>query len=257
MNERKREFLNYTVADRIATVMMDRPPVNALRTTDLFDIIEVFDEIDERDDVTVTILTSSSEKVFCAGRDVKAASVEPVLTRSRAARQAFWAIYDCKAPVIAAINGAALGAGLAICCVCDILIASENAVFALPEIDVGALGGYKFVSRLLPEPKARKMLLTAERIDAREAYRLGMVDKVVSTRAELMDEAQKIARTIASKSPIAVRMAKKSMIQTESLNLKEGYRIEQMFTYDLMKTEDAKEAAAAFVEKRAPRFKGR
>jgi enoyl-CoA hydratase/carnithine racemase len=247
------EICRWHVDTGVALVTLDRPPVNALRARDYQEIIATIDEIATREDARVVILTGAG-RVFCAGRDVKAGTKEPPEARQRAAREAFASLHECPLPVIGAINGPALGAGFAIASVCDMLIASDQATFGLPEIDAGVLGGYKFIARVLPEMKARRMFFTCERIGAAEAYRLGLVDRVVSV-AELLPEARKLAQVIAAKSGTAVRLGKKSMIQSEALSLKDGYRIEQMFTVELMKSKDSQEAAAAFLERRAPRFR--
>ena len=246
-------ILRWEAGRGIAHVTLDRPPVNALRSRDYQDISSLIDEIARRDDVRVVILTGSG-RIFCAGRDIKAATEEPPEARQRAAREAFTSLYECPVPLIGAINGPALGAGFAIASLCDMLIASEHASFGLPELDAGVLGGYKFIARVLPELKAREMFFTCERIDAMEAYRLGLVKKVVSA-TELLTEASKLAEVIVSKSSAAVRLGKRSIIQSEALSLKDGYRVEQMFTVELTKSKDSQEAAAAFLEKRPPRFR--
>jgi enoyl-CoA hydratase len=159
-------------------------------------------------------------------------------------------------PVIAAVNGPALGAGIAICASADIVIASERAVFALPEITVGMLGGGSHLARLIGPQRMRLSYYTSERLSAAEMYRLGGVARVVP-HERLADEAMAIARDIASKSPLAVRLAKQALNRVEDLPLKEGYRLEQDYTMRLGLFEDTKEAMDAFLEKREPKFKGR
>jgi enoyl-CoA hydratase/carnithine racemase len=175
---------------------------------------------------------------------------------SRAAREAFNAILECSVPVIGAINGPALGGGLALVASCDMLIASENAVLGLPEIDVGLLGGGRHTQRLFGVYKARKLMYTGERIGATELFRLGIVEQVVAPE-KLMDEARALAQVIAEKSPLAIRLAKHAMNAIEFMTLRDGYRFEQNMTHELSGSEDAKEAARAFVEKRKPKFTGR
>jgi enoyl-CoA hydratase/carnithine racemase len=158
--------------------------------------------------------------------------------------------------VIGAINGAALGGGLAIAASCDILIASEAGNLGLPEIDVGLLGGQRHAMRLFSHSRLRTIALTGQRIFGPELYRTGVVEACVAPD-ELLDTAMEMARTLAAKSPIAMRMAKGSLNAIEEMSLRDGYRYEQNLTGELSKTEDSKEAMRAFAEKRAPVFKGR
>jgi enoyl-CoA hydratase/carnithine racemase len=165
-----------------------------------------------------------------------------------------WAITDCAVPVIGAINGPALGAGLAFAACCDMLVASDNATFGTTEINVGLLGASAHLSLLVGRHKAREMFFTGEQVPAAELHRLGAVRAVVP-RAELADTARALAATIAAKSPIALRLAKESMNRVEFLPLKEAYRTEQDYTGRLRGYEDAAEARAAFLEKRDPEWK--
>lgn len=253
----KPSYVRCDVADGVAVVTLDNPPVNSLSMEAYAQITDVFDDLTEREgEVRVAILTGAGDRGFSAGRDVKDAAVTSPRKRARFGREMFWSVLECEVPVIGAINGFALGAGFGLAAVCDMLIASETAVFGMPEVDVGALGGYKFLARIMPEQMARQFFFTARRFDAREAYRLGFVSQVVP-KDQLMPEAMKLAREIAAKSPVTIRMAKKAIITSEFLPMKQGYRIEQNFTIALSKTEDAREAAQAFVEKRKPVWKGR
>jgi enoyl-CoA hydratase len=172
------------------------------------------------------------------------------------ARDAMWAITDCAVPVIGAINGPALGAGLAFAACCDMLVAAEGATFGAPEINVGLLGASAHVSMLVGRYKAREMFFTGERVPAAELHRLGAVRSVVP-RAQLMDTARGVAAELAAKSPIALRLAKESMNRVEHLPLKEAYRTEQDYTARLATFEDAAEARRASAEKRPPEWKWR
>jgi enoyl-CoA hydratase/carnithine racemase len=248
------------VQDYIAFVTMDRPPVNAVNTQFQEEMIGVFDALSDREDVRVAVLTGAG-KVFCAGADIKARlGREPqpgdFWQHSRRAREAFHAIVECKVPVIAAINGPALGAGLAIVASCDLLIASENAVLGLPEINVGLLGGGRHAMRLFGHSKARRLMFTGQRLSGAELYRLGVVEDCVPPD-KLMDAARALAAEIAAKSPIAIRLAKHALNTIEEMSLRDGYRFEQNMTGELSQYEDSKEAMRAFVEKRPPVFKGR
>lgn len=260
MNLLNTEYITCDIDQHIALVTMDRPPVNAVNTPFQEEMMLVFDTISDRDDVRVAILTGAG-KHFCAGADIKARSGserQPGETwqHSRKAREAFHAIVECKVPVIAAINGSALGAGLAIAASCDLLIAADNTALGLPEINVGLLGGGRHAMRLFGHSKARRMMFTGQRLSGPELYRLGVVEACVPVD-RLMDEAMALAAEIASKSPIAMRLAKHAMNTIEFMSLRDGYRFEQNMTAELSKYEDSREAMRAFVEKRQPVFKGR
>jgi enoyl-CoA hydratase/carnithine racemase len=248
------------VQDYIAFVTMDRPPVNAVNAQFQEEMIGVFDALSDREDVRVAVLTGAG-RVFCAGADIKARlDREPqpgdFWQHSRRAREAFHAIVECKVPVIAAINGPALGAGLAIVASCDLLIASENAVLGLPEINVGLLGGGRHAMRLFGHSKTRRLMFTGQRLSGAELYRLGVVEECVPPD-QLMDAARALAAEIAAKSPVAIRLAKHALNTIEEMSLRDGYRFEQNMTGELSRYEDSREAMRAFVEKRPPVFTGR
>lgn len=254
------EYIKVEVADYIATVVMDRPPVNAQNAQFRNEIMEVFDSFNDREDVRVAVLTGAG-KIFCAGADIKERSgiiraPGDYARHNRTAREYANCIRECAVPVIAAVNGAALGAGFGLMAACDIMLASDNAVFGMPEIDVGLAGGAAMLSHLVGKSRGRRILFTGDRIPAQEMYRIGVIEWCGPSVA-LMDEAMKTARTIAAKSPMAVRLAKKACNVCENMPQRDGYRFEQDMTVELSQTEDAKEARRAFVEKRKPVFKGR
>ncbi len=254
------EVIRCEVSDYIAQVTMDRPPVNALSQEFQEEMMLVFDTISDREDVRVAVLTGAG-KHFCAGADIKSRAGSERQPgdgwqHSRRARECFHAIVECKVPVIGAINGSALGAGLAIAASCDILIAAENCALGLPEINVGLLGGGRHAMRLFGHSKARRMMFTGQRLNGHDLYRLGVVEECVPAD-QLMDTAMALAKDIASKSPIAMQLAKHAMNAIEFMSLRDGYRFEQSMTAELSKYEDSKEAMRAFVEKRDPVFKGR
>ncbi len=248
------------VEDHIALVTMDAPPVNAQGPQFHADMMTVMDGVSDLDDVRVVVLTGAG-RTFSAGADIKSrAGSEPQpgdhWQRSRSARECFHSVMECRKPVIGAINGAALGAGLAVVASCDILVASEKAVVGLPEIDVGLLGGGRHTKRLFGHSLSRRMMLTGYRVDGPELYRLGVVEACVAPD-QLMEAALGLAREIAGKSPVAIKLAKHALNTIEEMTLRDGYRFEQNMTGELSKTEDSKEAMRAFVEKRAPVFTGR
>ena len=254
------EYMKVQVSDYIATVVMDRPPVNAQNAQFRNEIMEVFDSFNDREDVRVAVLTGVG-KMFCAGADIKerAGVVKApgdYARHNRTAREYKNCIRECAIPVIAAVNGPALGAGFSLATECDIMLASDNAVFGMPEIDVGLAGGAAMMAHLVGKSRGRRMLFTGERMPAQEMYRLGVIEACVPPEA-LMGEAMKLARTIAAKSPLAIRLAKQACNVCENMPPRDGYRYEQDITVQLSHTEDAKEAQRAFREKRKPVFKGR
>jgi enoyl-CoA hydratase/carnithine racemase len=245
------------VADGIAVVTMDHPPVNAQNAQFNLEMAYVFDTLSDRKDVRVAILTGAG-KVFSAGADMKSrAGLTKTGERSqhsRRVRESFHAIRECAKPVICALNGPALGAGLAVAASCDILIAAEEGSLGLPEINVGLLGGGGHAQRLFGHSTLRRMMLTGYRVPGPELLRLGIVEACVPG-AQLMESAMAIAREIAAKSPAAIRLAKQSLNTIEDMSLRDGYRYEQDMTAALAEHPDAKEAAAAFLEKRKPVFR--
>lgn len=252
--------LKVDIADHVATLTMDSPPVNALTRVLNDELTAALDRISELDDVRVVVLTGVG-KVFCAGADLKGRAENikgpgDLLAHSRRTRECFHAIRECAKPVIAAVNGAALGSGLAMVASADILIASDKASLGLPEVDVGLLGGCRHAMRLFGHSRLRRMALTGYRVPAAELYRLGIVEACTSAEG-LMPAALELAATIASKSPVSTRMGKHTLNTIEDMSLRDGYRYEQDMTAIIGRTEDAKEAQLAFKEKRAPVFKGR
>jgi enoyl-CoA hydratase len=252
--------LNYELSNFVATLTLNSPPVNALTRTLNDELTLALDRISEMDDVRVVVLTGAG-KVFCAGADLKGrASVikgpGDLPAHSRRTRECFHAIRECAKPVICAINGAALGSGVAMAASSDILIASEKASLGLPEVDVGLLGGCRHAMRLFSHSRLRRMMLTGMRVQGPELYRLGIIEEC-TTPEDLMPKALEIATTIASKSPVSTRMGKHTLNVIEHMSLRDGYRYEQDMTALIGKTDDAKEAQRAFAEKRAPVFTGR
>ena len=249
--------LKVVIADHIATLTLASPPVNALTRVLNDELTLALDRISEMDEVRVVVLTGEG-KVFCAGADLKGRAEMikgpgDLVAHSRRTRECFHAIRECAKPVIVAINGAALGAGLAMVASADVLIASEKASVGLPEVDVGLLGGCRHAMRLFSHSRVRRMMLTGYRVSGAELYRLGIVEACVEPEA-LMPTAMELAKTIASKSPISTRMGKHTLNVIEDMSLRDGYRYEQDMTAIIAKTDDAKEAQLAFKEKRAPKF---
>ena len=249
-------LINLDVADHIAVVTMNAPPVNAQNKQFNLEMAYVFDSVSDRADCRVAVLTGAGQ-VFSAGADMKArgnlGDPGEKWQHSRRTRESYHAIRECQKPVIAALNGPALGAGLAVAASCDILVAAEEASLGLPEIDVGLRGGGRHAQRLFGHSRLRRMMFTGYRVPGRELYRMGIVEACVPCE-KLVDEAMAIARTIAGKSPAAIRLAKQSLNTIEDMSLRDGYRYEQSMTAQLAEHPHAKEAAAAFLEKRKPNF---
>lgn len=247
------------VADRIAVVTLNLPPVNATNMAMRLRLLEIFDEVHDRDDVQVVILTAAG-KAFCAGADLKSrpdiGKPGQLPLHNRVAREVGDAIRYCAKPVIAAVNGPALGAGFVLVAACDIMVAAEEAVFGMPEIDVGLPGGVAALEGLLGRSVMRRMVYTGMRLSAQELYRRGVIESVVA-REQLMPEAMGIARQIAAKSPVALKFAKKACNYVNLMPAMDKFRFEQTFVYDSFKSDDAREALAAFAEKRPPVFTGR
>jgi len=246
-------------SDGIARITMDRPPVNALTIALYAEIADLFEGMAAWDDINCVILTGAGNRAFCAGLDLHeflAAKVEEDSARAAVVRRMFAAVRGSALPVIAAVNGPALGAGCVLASVCDVRIAAENATFGMPEINVGRCGGTAHMGRHLPQGLLRRMFFTGQPIDAAEAYRVGFVQEVVPAD-ELSAAAEKLAAIIAKKAPLGLRMGKEALNQVEFMQVEDGYALEQEYSTKLMATEDAREATRAVVEKRPPVFKGR
>ena len=247
------------VSESIAVVRLDKPPVNALDRATRRRLIEIFDEVSERSDVRVAILTGTG-RFFCSGADLKdrpdAEKAGDFLDHNRWTRETGNAIRECAKPVIAAVNGPALGAGFGLMAACDIFLASEDATFAMPEINVGLAGGVSMLRTMFGRSFTRRMFFTGMKVSAAELYRRGVIDEVVPTE-QLMPLAMEIAQEIASKAPLAVAYAKQAANMMDLMPQRDGYRFEQNITMALARTEDAQEARKAFLEKRKPVYKGR
>ncbi|TFZ04468.1 enoyl-CoA hydratase/isomerase family protein [Ramlibacter rhizophilus] len=253
------EWVRLEVSEGVALVTLDRKPVNALNREMRRQIVATFDAISEREDIRCAVLTGTGS-VFCAGADLKDRPSADVpgdfLDHNRITRETGNAIRECAKPVIAAINGTALGAGLGLAAACDILYASENATVGMPEINVGLAGGASMLKTLFGRSTLRRMFFTGQRLTAQELLRRNVIEDVVP-EGQLLDVTLGLAREIASKAPLAIVYAKRAANMVDLMPQRDAYRFEQEFTVALSKTEDAREARMAFLEKRAPVFKGR
>jgi enoyl-CoA hydratase len=240
-------------APNVALVTLNRPPVNALNRATRAALIGAFDALEADEDVRAIVLTATG-KVFCAGADIKekdtlAAEPANYAAANRLTRDGFFCILDGTKPVVAAVQGAALGAGCVLAACCDIIFAAESAYFSLPEIDVGQGGGASFMRRILPPSKVRRMMLTGERVPAAEFYRLGAVEACLP-EAELMPAALNMASTIAAKPPSAVRHIRGAFSTVEALSTRDGFQVEQAYTTELSRSPDGDAARRAFFERR-------
>ena len=245
------------IDDAVAEVVLDLPPVNAVTTGMYVELTRVFNELSNRVDVQVILLRSAAARGFSAGADVKeqvaaASPAEPAdVYRQRLATTCYDAIMDCAQPSIAVVHGFALGAGTVIAACCDIRYAADTARIGLPEINVGRCGGGRHLMRLIPQGKTRLMYFTGEPIAAEEAMRLDLVQGVFPAE-RVLEEARSLARTIAGKSPLGLRLAKRALNESESMEVKAGYRHEQTYTLRLGRHPDAREAVRATLERRPP-----
>lgn len=244
---------------KIVVVTLDRPPVNALTLALYGQVADAFEAIGARTDVHCAIFTGRGGRAFCAGLDLReflAATPEQDPERAAIVRRTFGAVRNCAIPVIAAVNGPALGAGCVLASLCDIRIAAANATFGLPEINVGRCGGGAHLGRHVPQGVLRRMFFTGRPIPADEARRVGLVEEVVAPD-DLMNAALALAGEIADKAPLGLRLGKRALNEIEFLPVEEGYAREQRYSTELMRTLDAREATRAAVEKRPPVFVGR
>ena len=238
-------------APGVTEVVMDVPPVNALDVASWFAVAEALVAAGREPETRAVILRAEG-RGFCAGVDIKeiqARGNEALVGVNRGCAAAFAAVYDCEVPVIAAVHGFCLGGGIGLVGNADIVIASEDARFGLPEVDRGALGAATHLARLVPQHKMRAMVYTAEAASAAELQRYGSVLDVVSREA-LVERARELAGRIAEKSPTILRRAKESLNGIDPVDVKRSYRFEQGFTYELHVRGVADEQRSAFVEKR-------
>jgi enoyl-CoA hydratase len=247
--------IDVNTRDGIAELVINNPPVNALDSKQWFEFADAIKTEGSRDDVNCMVIRAEG-RGFQAGLDIKEVQADStkIVAGSRGCYDTFAAVYDCPVPVISAVHGYCIGGGMGVAGNSDLVICSDDATFALTEIDRGALGAATHTMRMFGMQKARRMLYTGEFIDAQEAYRLGGVESVVP-KEKLRDEAMALAKTIASKSGKALRLAKWSLNGIEVLDPKDSYRFEQGFTFELYTLEDSQEARDAFVEKRDADFK--
>jgi enoyl-CoA hydratase len=255
--------ITYGVADAVATITLNRPEVhNAQNDAMRRDLTRCFEGLVNDDAVKVVVVTGAGDKAFSAGADIRefVAPLVPVQFREHRRRVEYRSIMErCPQPILAAINGFALGGGLELALACDIRVAAANATLGLTEINLAIIpggGGTQRLPRLVGRGKALEMILTGARIPADEALRIGLVERVVPA-GEALEATAELARAIAAKAPVALRYAKEAVVKGLELPLADGLRLEGDLSTLLRTTEDRVEGAKAFLEKRAPRWTGR
>ena len=245
-----------------AVLTLNRPKANALSTEMLGEIKTVFEEIAKDDTVKGVIVTAPGEKFFVAGADINGfLELDAMGGReaSRFAQSCFQAIEDLEKPVIAAVNGYALGGGNEIAMACDIRIASTKAVFGQPEVNLGIMpcfGGTQRLTRLVGAGIAKELMFTARQVKADEAYRIGLVNKVVEPE-ELLPAAKEMMAQILSKAPLAISACKTAICRGIEMDLSQGLELERDLNGLLFSTKDKTEGVQAFLEKRQLRFCGK
>jgi len=246
--------------DQIGIVTLNRPTVLNALSHDLMDeLVKALEEFDRDDNIRVIILTGS-ERAFAAGADIKEMSDETTISIMNKDRFATWDRVRCtKKPIIAAVSGFALGGGCELVMTCDMIVASETAQFGQPEINIGVIpgaGGTQRLTRVVGKHKAMEIILTGRSITAHEAHAMGLVNRVAPVELYL-DEAKALAKEIAKKSPVAVKLAKEAILKAFDGSLVEGLEFERKNFYMLFSSEDQKEGMRAFLEKRQATFTGR
>jgi enoyl-CoA hydratase len=258
-------FQNITleVSERVALLTVNRPDkLNALNDLTISELGQAVEEVRARDDVGGVILTGAGTKAFVAGADIAELSTQDALKgreRARRGQHVLRRIETSPKPVIAAVNGFALGGGCELAMACHIRVASETAKFGQPEVKLGigpGYGGSQRLPRLVGQGRALELILTAEMIDAREAHRIGLVNAVVPA-PDLLRVAREMLRKILANGPIAVAMSIDAVVRGVELPLEDALMLEADQFGLLASTDDMREGMRAFLEKRAPRFSGR
>jgi enoyl-CoA hydratase len=257
------QAITYAAADGVATITLNRPDVHTARNEAMRrDLWRCFEGLIIDDAVRVVVVTGAGTRAFSAGADIRefTAPQVPTVFREGRRRVEFRSLMErCPQPIIAAIGGYAFGGGLELALACDIRIAAADSRLGLTEIDLAIIpggGGTQRLPRVVGRGKALEMILTGARIDAAEALRIGLVERVVPA-GEALKAAQELAATLAAKAPVALRYAKEAVVQGLQLPLADGIRLEGDLSTFLRTTEDRLEGAKAFLEKRKPRWQER
>lgn len=252
------EHVRVEQQERTAIVWLARPPVNAVDLAMYRELRGAFRSLYERDDIGAVVLAAEGRH-FCAGNDLDdfmSMTPQNAPERMRLVREAFFAIADMPLPVIAAVQGSALGTGLAIVASCDVVVAATDARFGTPEVGVGVMGAAKHLSRLVPPNLQREMYFSAEPRSAAELAPYGAISRIVPPD-ELLEAALAIAGSFTRHSSLVLRYAKRALDTIEHLDLEVGYEYEQSLTAELCGADDSREALAALVERRPPEYRHR
>jgi len=259
----EKQFVKYVIEEGIAIVTIDNPAsLNALNALTLTQLDQVFDQLAGNSEVKGVIITGGGEKSFVAGADINEfLQVNGNMAAGFMARgqRIFDKIEGFDRPVIAAVNGFALGGGNELAMCCDIRIAAENALFGQPEVNLGIIPGYGGTQRLprvIGPGKAKEIIFADERISAQEALRIGLVQRVVP-KGQTVEEAKKLMKKIMSKGPVAIKMAKKAINEGLGMSLRGGLDLEGQCEAVCFGSQDKEEGAKAFLEKRPAQFKGK
>jgi len=259
----EKEYVRCQIEEGIAVVTIDnQPALNALNAPILGQLDQIFTDLAKNPEVKGVIITGAGERSFVAGADIS----EFIQVKGEAApgfmargQRIFDRIEAFDRPVIAAINGFALGGGNELAMCCDIRIVAENAIFGQPEVNLAIIPGYggtQRLPRLVGPGKAKEIIFADERINAQEALRIGLVQRVVP-KGQALEEAKKLLKRIMSKGPVAIKMAKKAINEGLKMSLGEGLDLEAKCNGVCFGTEDKDEGAKAFLEKRPANFKGK
>lgn len=257
----ERKNIKFEIRDHIGWITIDRPEVrNALDYQTVQELHTVLLEVNGSEEIGVVILTGSGDKVFVSGADIRDIQQRRKLDALKSINtRLFKAVEDCEKPVIAAVNGFAFGGGCELALSCDIRICSENAKFGLPEASLGiipAAGGMYRMARIAGLGIAKEMVLTGNPIDAQRALNVGIVSRIVPAN-DLLNAAEQLAQKILSRGPLAIRIAKRSLNLISQLPTEAAMALESFAQGILFESEDKQEGTSAFLEKRAPQFKGK
>lgn len=256
------EYLICEIENNVAVVTINRPPVNPLNTKVFKELSEIFTELEVNDQVRVIVLTGSGEKAFVAGADITEMvnlDLVGINQMNKVSREVFSKIENLNKPVIAAINGLALGGGFELALACDLRISSEKAKFAFPEVGLGIIpggGGTQRLQKIVGQGIAKELLYFGDMFDAYRALDLQIVNKIVPVE-EVLQTAKEWAEKLAKKPPVALQMVKLAVNTGGNTDLESGLIIESTCFATAFSTEDRKEGLQAFVEKRKPAFSGK
>jgi enoyl-CoA hydratase len=257
------EFIKFEIKDLMAIIQINKPQaLNALNQQILRELNTAIDKVEKDKSLRCLIITGEGEKAFVAGADIKEINSLNPSTASEFAgfgQKVFMRIENLKIPVIAAVNGFALGGGLELALACDFIIASDNAKLGLPECTLGLIpgfGGTIRLSRKIGSARAKQMTFTGDMISAKEALDFGLVNEVVA-QADLIERSIKVAETISKRAPLAISAIKRTIENTYGMDIENAMKVEQSAFAKLFESEDCKEGTMAFIEKRKAQFQGK